>query len=847
MSDCLLLSFPRSHQVVARCQLHATQLSGLARRISRLALAPILTGGCACNRPSPIHHSQFPRGFFSTRDRRQEKAGAGKGSLAVAPTALFLGGLLIYSLYPGDELRQARAARRESEEREDAENARNGAESPAEKTAWSSFANRFEDFSNVTDIEWSTLSDRIVDFILPDWSKTLPGQIRKLQRELSLADGSLANNIWREAHDPFIHPEIQYSAKVRVSDELCDEEKEYLARRKRVATAALAKYLDLNEKDIHPDDVPTIAMCGSGGGLRALVAGTGSLLATQQDGLFDCITYTSGVSGSCWLQSLFHSTLTDRRLDRIVDHLKARLGIHIAYPPAAFSSVTTSPTNKLLLSSLVEKLKGDPNADFGLVDVYGILLAARLLVPKGELGVNERDFKLSNQRQYIKYGQHPMPIYTAVRHEIPDIAAEESKLATANQEQAKKIAQQEAWFQWYELTPYEFFCEEFNAGIPTWALGRRFNNGEDVPPEGNGFHLPELRMPIMMGIFGSAFCATLSHYYREIRPLVKRLTGFATVDEMIYGYNQDLEKVHPIDPALIPNFTYNMKGKLRFTTPTTIHNQEYIQLMDAGMSNNLPIYPLLRPGRDVDMIVAFDASADVKTDNWLSVADGYARQRGVKGWPVGVGWPKGTDSTKKIGQQLDAAQADSKAEVDSKMRQAQQDKDGSGKIPSKGPANDPAEQSEQAKHDIEHPEDSDLGYCTIWVGTTEERSSSPPPPTRALTEETAWRLTEPQAGLTVVYLPFLANPAVEGVNPATSDYMSTWNFVYTPEQIDKVVALARANYAEGRDRIRRAVRAVYERKRRLREDREDEAGRVQYRRLVRLGIADKLGEGDHFS
>ena len=65
--------------------------------------------------------------------------------------------------------------------------------------------------------------------------------------------------------------------------------------------------------------------------------------------------------------------------------------------------------------------------------------------------------------------------------------------------------------------------------------------------------------------------------------------------------------------------------------------------MDAGMSNNLPIYPLIRPGRDVDIIVAFDASADIKQENWLSVVDGYARQRGIKGWPIGAGWPPNTE------------------------------------------------------------------------------------------------------------------------------------------------------------------------------------------------------------
>ncbi|TRX96859.1 hypothetical protein FHL15_002165 [Xylaria flabelliformis] len=810
------------------------------------------------NRPATAF-GRFPRGFFTSVVKRRERSKTGISPYAT-PALLFLGGLLIYTIYPGDELRLARHARETRQQQKQNDTASSQDDENAAKheaTAWGAFTKRFEDFSNVTDIEWSSLSDKIVDLILPEWSRTIPRQIRKLQRELSMSHGSLADQIWKEAHDPFINPEIQYSAAVRVSDDLCEDEKEYLSRRKKVAVAALARYLDLDERDINPADVPTIAICGSGGGLRALVAGTGSLLACQEDGLFDCVTYTSGVSGSCWLQTLYHSSITEHRLDRIVDHLKARLGVHIAFPPAAFASVTSSPTNKLLLTSMVEKLRGDPNANFGLVDIYGILLAARLLVPRGELGVSDKDFKLSNQREYIKYGQNPLPIYTAVRHEIPDAVAAATNSQGPSSKKAREIAKQEGWFQWFEITPYEFFCEEFNAGIPTWAIGRRFDNGRDVTPE-SGIHLPELRMPILMGIFGSAFCATLSHYYREIRPLVRNLTGFGTLDEMIYGYSDDLEKVHPFDPAMIPNFAYNMDpNKLRFTTPTNIQENEYIQLMDAGMSNNLPIYPLLRPGRDVDVIVAFDASADTKTDNWLSVADGYARQRGIKGWPVGIGWPKATDSVEKIEQQLDNAEADTAADADVKLAQAQQEQaahrtnSSSSQSASNSTSTSAAGNAEsQAAHEQSHPEDSELGYCTIWVGSTEERSSEPPPPSKAVSsDDSSWQqVTASKAGLTVVYLPFLANPdKVAGVDPAQSDYMSTWNFVYTPDQVDRVVALARANYDEGKNQIRRCVRAVYERKKRIREEAEANAARERFRQRVRRGAVGKLGEGDHFS
>lgn len=294
-------------------------------------------------------------------------------------------------------------------------------------------------------VEWSTIPDRITNLIVPDWVKLLPGFMRKLQNELSMTPGSLSEEIWQEANDPEINPEIMWDCSVRVSNDICNEEKAFLEKRKKNTTRALAKYLDIPEGKIHPDDVPTIAMCGSGGGLRALVAGSASYLSAREAGLFDCITYTAGVSGSCWLQTLFYSSISGQSHDRLINHLKNRLGIHIAYPPAALSLINSAPTNKFLLSGVVEKLKGTPDADYGIVDMYGLLLAARLLVPKGELNVDAEDLKITNQRHYMDEGQNPLPIYTAVRHEIP-IAEQKAK----SPEAAKEKAKQEAWFQWFE-------------------------------------------------------------------------------------------------------------------------------------------------------------------------------------------------------------------------------------------------------------------------------------------------------------------------------------------------------------------------------------------------------------
>ncbi|KAJ5150192.1 hypothetical protein N7448_001770 [Penicillium atrosanguineum] len=715
---------------------------------------------------------------------------------------------------------------------------------------WLKITQKLDEVKNT--VGSADLGSNISSYI-PDWARLLPATAQKLQRELALAPGSLADEIWQEAHDPELNPEITRDARVRVSGDLCAEEQAFRKKRQQHALKALASYLDIPVEDIHPDDVPVIAMCGSGGGLRALVAGTGSYLAAQESGLWDCVTYTAGVSGSCWMQTLYHSSITGRNFHKLVDHLKNRLGVHIAFPPAALNLLTTAPTNKYLLSGFIEKLKGDPGADFGLVDIYGLLLAARLMVPRGELGVSDSDLKLSTQAANLYDGAHPLPIYTAVRHEIPLLEAEHNDETKGpnNPEEAIREAKKEAWFQWFEFTPFEFFCEELNAGIPTWALGRHFDGGRSVlSPENSP--IPELRVPGLMGIWGSAFCATLSHYYKEIRPLVVGLAGFGGIDTLIQGKNQDLVRVHPIDPAAIPNFVIGMKDQLPASCPESIFNSSHLNLMDAGMSNNLPIYPLIRPGRDVDVILAFDASADIKQENWLSVVDGYARQRGIKGWPIGAGWPRESETLENAEKALREPQGITDEKANKKLTDAQSQDQSS---------------------------ETDLSYCNVWVGTQEERiSEKEPPPSKRLFQpqhiedhsESEFHLMRKDAGIAVVYFPLIPNPSApdlpsapetrpraavhsmnrdytqtkdaekpltprpSSIDPDKDDFLSTWNFIYTPEQIDSVVGLAKANFNQGHEQTRRVVRAVYERKKSDRLQKEEEESRKRMEGFVPL-------------
>ena len=691
-----------------------------------------------------------------------------------------------------------------------------------EDHSWAQFSRSVDQvIEGIGRIQWAGLGDMITDYVVPTWARHIPYGIHKLQTELSMEPGTLADDIWQEAHDPALNPEILWDARVRVGNSLCTEELTFRDRRKQYIVKPFAKYLDIPEKDIDPEDVPTIAMCGSGGGLRALVAGTSSYISAQEAGLFQLATYTAGVSGSCWLQTLFYSSLAQANHKTLLRHIKSRVGTHIAFPPTALKLATSAPTNKFILSGFIEKLKGDPKADFGLVDIYSLLLGLRFMVPHGDLDVHPEDLKLSNQRSFIDQGQNPMPIYTAVRHEIPLDTHEmtESDDPQAFKEIVKDKVETDAWFQWIEMHPYEVGCEEFGAWIPTWSFGRPFSKGRNQIID-TGIALPEMRQTLLLGIWGSAFTATLAHYYKEIRPLLIGITGFSRLDDLLGQNNQDLVKIHPFEPATVPNWAYDMKEALPSNCPNSISKNDHLHLMDAGMSNNLPIYPLLRPHRDVDVLIAFDASADIRKENWLSVVDGYATQRGIKTWPVGTGWPKESGKTEGNVQDLNEAQAETPEQATARVAEAKEEMKERAKVTDAG--------GDSITVKLSAVQTDDLTTCNIWVGSKEERfSDQEPPPSKRLAwddpEDSTFHLMKPDATIAVIYFPLLPNPKVPGVDPEKTEFLSTWNFIYTPEQVDKVVELARTNFQEGADPTKRTIRAVYERKKKMREEKENKS------------------------
>jgi len=103
----------------------------------------------------------------------------------------------------------------------------------------------------------------------------------------------------------------------------------------------------------------------------------------------------------------------------------------------------------------------------------------------------------------------------------------------------------------------------------------------------------------LMGVWGSAF-------YCTIVELIEEITG-GTLPEWMTDL---LGTASLLNGAQVVNVNYNR------TEPTTGQllpsaNQQYIYYRDGGIAANLPIPPMLRPERSVDLIIVLDASNDV--------------------------------------------------------------------------------------------------------------------------------------------------------------------------------------------------------------------------------------------
>jgi phospholipase A2 len=613
------------------------------------------------------------------------------------------------------------------------------------------------------------------------WKDVIKPAFPEAMTDLSIAKNAVKIEavVTKDLEDANRFPEIEHVAEVRHGLELSPSEISFRADRKLHVRGHFAKYLGLDPAQVHPDDVPVVAFGGSGGGYRAMIGVLGYCEGMKRAGLWDLLTYVSGVSGSCWALAMYY-TFGDTSIDKLINHCKKHLSPNHPLSPEAIRAVLTAPGGPYTTwGPLVEKHRS--GLQTVAMDLYTVFTTGYLFLHNQPIlhvdvpadtgkddgeggGYHHNWWKWSSASKFLDNGAEPLPILTAIRHERPwkEWIDKERPFKEPNHMEVEHTSAQDAWFQWFEMTPFEIGCDEIAAWIPTWGFGRPFENGKST------MQLPEQSLALLLGLCTSAPAGPLASYLSTIsRNLPKGFIGNA-IHELAHAVTklwgkqgtEEFQDHHPLHACNEHNFMYHAtpvkQGEAR---PPGLENSPRVHLIDSGMDNNCPTYVMLHPSREVDVILNMDASSDVQKDIFQARVDQIGSRRGLKFTrrheiKAGKG-PKYLDHFKGL-------------------------------------------------------------YAQIYDGSLIERPEK-------VVDSYGNTVTNPPAPVchhepTVVYMPLLPNEhAVADFDPSTAKFSGSYNLVWTPEQVEMLVKVCASNFRDGEGEIKTALRDAWMRKKEKRE------------------------------
>ncbi|XP_070173111.1 cytosolic phospholipase A2-like [Littorina saxatilis] len=225
------------------------------------------------------------------------------------------------------------------------------------------------------------------------------------------------------------------------------------------------------------DEAPTIAVIGSGGGFRAMTGYSGVFKALHTTGLLDCATYACGLSGSSWYLSTLYSH--PRWPEMNPRDMQSELMNNI--DKSLMRLLSPQSIIRYINSVITKRRQGQP---VSFTDFFGHMVGETLL--KGRL-----DSKLTDQREKIKDGDVPMPLYTCVH--------------------VKKDVPARSFQEWVEFSPYEIGLPKYGTFMDSELFGSKFFMGKLA----RKYQEPPLHF--LQGIWGSAFCILFKRLMEDNR------------------------------------------------------------------------------------------------------------------------------------------------------------------------------------------------------------------------------------------------------------------------------------------------------------------------------------------
>uniref|UniRef100_A0A8C0BAD6 Phospholipase A2 n=1 Tax=Buteo japonicus TaxID=224669 RepID=A0A8C0BAD6_9AVES len=397
-----------------------------------------------------------------------------------------------------------------------------------------------------------------------------------------------------------------YQGYLRLGFDLCAEEHDFICKRKKVVAAALKNVLHLDE-DLQVDEVPVVAVVTTAGGVRSMTAMCGSLLALQELGVLDCVSYISGLSATTWTMAKLYEDANWSQND-----LRGPIGDIREHVIKSKLHCFSLDHMKYYEKELCERKQEGHKLSF--TDLWGLFIDCML-------HHQESTYKLSDQQLAVNQGQNPLPIYLSLNVK-DDFSTLDFK-------------------EWVEFTPYEVGFLKYGAFVRSEDFGSEFFMGHLMKK------VPESRICFLEGTWSNIFSQNFmdavylsghseDFWHRwtrgtehDIGCLSNTLREMMTGRPVVSTYHNFLKGLQ-LHNKYLENESFCMwKDTVLDSSPSQLNEMgDYLKLVDTAFFINTSCPPILRPERKVDVILHLNYSGGSQTLP-LDLFSEYCSEHGI--------------------------------------------------------------------------------------------------------------------------------------------------------------------------------------------------------------------------
>ncbi|KOG97352.1 lysophospholipase DI49_4094 [Saccharomyces eubayanus] len=421
---------------------------------------------------------------------------------------------------------------------------------------------------------------------------------------------------------------------VRNASGLSTDETEWLKKRDVYTKEALHSFLDRATSNFsdnsllstlfgsNSSNVPKIGIACSGGGYRAMLGGAGMIAAMDNrtdganehglGGLLQSATYLSGLSGGNWLTgTLAWNNWTS--VQEILDHISESDSIwnitkSIVNPGG--SNITYTIERWESIAQEVQA-KSDAGFNISLSDLWGRALSYNFFPSLPNSG-SALTWSSLRDIDVFKNGEMPLPI-TVADGRYPGTTVINLNATL------------------FEFTPFEMgsWDPSLNAFTDVKYLGTKVSNGKPVNKD-----------QCVSGYDNAGFIiATSASLFNEFSLEASTSTYYTIINNFANRYVNNLSQSDDDIAIYAPNPFKDTNFVDRNYT-SSIVDADDLFLVDGGEDGqNLPLVPLIKKERDLDVVFALDIS-DNTDDMWPSgVCMTYTYERQYSKQGKGMAFP----------------------------------------------------------------------------------------------------------------------------------------------------------------------------------------------------------------